>query len=103
MDANFKKGVVEMCVMKVISSERMYGYQIIDRLSKSLDVNENTIYPILRRLTEQAVLVTIIEPQISAPPRKYYELSNEGKIRLTQLESEWRVFLEQVLGILEGK
>lgn len=101
MDANFKKGIVELCVMKVISRERMYGYQVLDKLASALDVNENTIYPILRRLTEQGIFTTIIEPQVSAPPRKYFLLSEVGKSRLEELENEWRQFLAQVLHILE--
>lgn len=101
MDANFKKGIVELCVMKVVSQERMYGYQVIDKLASTLQVNENTIYPILRRLTEQGIFTTVIEPQVSAPPRKYFQLSEQGRLHLTELETEWRQFLAQVLTILE--
>lgn len=101
MDANFKKGIVELCVMKVISRERMYGYQVIEKLATTLHVNENTIYPILRRLTEQGIFTTIIEPQVSAPPRKYFQISEAGQQRLKELETEWQEFLTQVLTILE--
>ena len=49
MNTQFKKGVIEMCVLKLVSQKDMYGFEVIETISKEIDVNENTIYPILRR------------------------------------------------------
>jgi PadR family transcriptional regulator PadR len=53
MNAQFKRGIVELCVLSELALEDMYGYMIINNISKHLDVNENTIYPIMRRLTKE--------------------------------------------------
>ena len=53
MNSQFKRGIIEMCVLKMISREDMYGFQLIETISQEVEVNENTVYPILRRLTKQ--------------------------------------------------
>ena len=50
MNTQFRKGVLEICVLTLISKKDMYGYEIVQNISKVIEVNEGTIYPILRRL-----------------------------------------------------
>lgn len=103
MNAQFKKGIVEICILKVISDEEMYGFEIIEKLSKRLDINENTIYPILRRLTEQGLFTTYTKESQLGAPRKYYQITAQGVEALRIYQQEWTEFLNNVMAILKGE
>ncbi|MBE0701472.1 MAG: PadR family transcriptional regulator, partial [Acholeplasmataceae bacterium] len=68
MNTQFKKGILEMCILSLINQHDMYGFEVIETLAKEIDVNENTVYPILRRLTGQNLFETYVEQtNIGAP------------------------------------
>lgn len=101
MNTQFKKGVVELCVLKVISKKDMYGFEVIETLANELQVNENTIYPLLRRLTTQGLFTTYQKSTTAGAPRKYYKITDEGNEALDDYLTEWEHFLTQVSKILE--
>ena len=101
MNTQFKKGVIEMCVLKMISDKDMYGFEVIQTISKEIEVNENTIYPILRRLTQQQLFSTYTETMSVGAPRKYYKITTKGKKHLKKEKEEWIKFNEVVKEILE--
>ncbi|MDD5293164.1 MAG: PadR family transcriptional regulator [Candidatus Izemoplasmatales bacterium] len=101
MNSQFKKGVIEMCVIHMIEQNDMYGFEVIDTLSREIDVNENTIYPILRRLTDQGFFETYSTPTGIGPPRKYYRVTQKGQERGLSQRKEWNKFLKGVYRILE--
>ncbi len=103
MNTQFKKGIVELCVLSLIESKDMYGFEVIEILSKTIDVNENTVYPILRRLTAQDYFSTYYEPTTLGAPRKYYKITKAGKDIYEAYMTEWRDFLQGVNQILGGK
>lgn len=102
MNSQFKKGILEMCVLSLISKKDMYGFEVIDTLAKEIDVNENTVYPILRRLTASQYFETYMESTGIAAPRKYYRITPLGQSKMDEYMSEWRKFLEGVFRILGG-
>ncbi len=102
MNSQFKKGIIEMCVLKIISRKDMYGFELIENISREIEVNENTIYPILRRLTKQELFDTYTESTSIGAPRKYYTLTTLGKEKLNEYEDEWKAFLDSVYRILGG-
>ena len=102
MNSQFKRGIIEMCVLKIISRKDMYGFELIENISKEIDVNENTIYPILRRLTKQGLFDTYTESMSIGAPRKYYTLTDLGNSKLNEYEDEWKTFLDSVYRILGG-
>ena len=53
MNAQFKKGVLELIVLLSVTRRDMYGYELVSEVSKVVDVNEGTIYPLLKRLTNE--------------------------------------------------
>ena len=77
MNAQFKRGIVELCVLSELVMEDMYGYKIINKISKDIDVNENTIYPILRRLTKEGYFTTYLVESNQGAPRKYYKVTEK--------------------------
>ena len=102
MNPQFKKGVVEMCVLKMISRKDMYGFEVIETISKEIDVNENTVYPILRRLTKAEYFTTYTEQVSVGAPRKYYKITEPGLERLQIYEDEFGKFIKSVNRILGG-
>ena len=96
MNTQFRKGVLEICVLALISKKDMYGYEIVQNISKVIDVNEGTIYPILRRLTKEEYFETYILESSEGPARKYYKITKSGNENLDILMSEWKDFVKAV-------
>lgn len=96
MNTQFKKGVLEICVLALISKKDMYGYEIVQNISKVIEVNEGTIYPLLRRLTKEEFFETYILESNEGPARKYYKITELGKKNLVSLIKEWRNFTSAV-------
>lgn len=89
MNTQFRKGIIEMCVIALIDSHDMYGYEIVQSLAEFTDINEGTIYPILRRITKEGYFTTYLKESSSGPARKYYRITPLGKIFLDDLKNEW--------------
>lgn len=102
MNAQFKKGILEMCILHLISQRDMYGFEVIEALGQHIDVNENTVYPILRRLTLQGHFTTYNQSTSLGAPRKYYQLTDKGNKQLLEFNSEWTNFLEGVFALMKG-
>ena len=100
MNSQFKRGIVELCVLSELVSEDMYGYMIISKISEHLDVNENTIYPILRRLTKEGYFDTYLRESSVGAARKYYKLTNKGFQYYLMLRDSWDSFIGGVYEIL---
>lgn len=96
MNTQFKKGVLEICVLSLIESKDMYGYEIVQNISKIIEVNEGTIYPILRRLTKEGFFETYIKESNEGPARKYYRMTAKGILNLQDLKKEWNEFVSAV-------
>ncbi|MFW5794760.1 MAG: PadR family transcriptional regulator [Bacillota bacterium] len=100
MNSQFKRGIIELCVLSELAMEDMYGYMIINNISKHLDVNENTIYPILRRLTKDKYFTTYLQEASGGPPRKYYKITKKGFEYYLKLRDQWDEFIGGVYDIL---
>ncbi|MCF7926255.1 MAG: PadR family transcriptional regulator [Candidatus Izimaplasma sp.] len=100
MKAQFKRGIVELCVLSELAIEDMYGYLVINNISKYLDVNENTIYPILRRLTKEDYFTTYLKESPKGAARKYYKMTKKGFNYYITLRDEWDEFIGGVYEIL---
>lgn len=100
MNAQFKRGIIELCVLSVLAEKDMYGYEIINRMSEHLDVNDNTIYPILRRLTNEDYFTTYLQESNEGAPRKYYRMTKKGFDYYLSLRDEWDAFIGGVYHII---
>lgn len=96
MNTQFKKGVLELIVLLSLNKKDMYGYELIDMVSKVVDVNDGTIYPLLKRLTNDKYFDTYLVESTEGPPRKYYKLTTLGKKRMKELEKSWKIFSDSV-------
>ncbi len=92
MDTQFKKGVLELLVLLFASKKDRYGYELVEEISKVVNVNEGTIYPILKRLTNEGYFETYLKESTGGPSRKYYKLTVLGIKRKDILLDEWKKF-----------
>jgi PadR family transcriptional regulator PadR len=101
MSTQLRKGVIEICVLTLINDRDMYGYEIVDNISRVMSVKESTIYPLLRRLTTEGNFDTYMVKSEGGPDRKYYRITDYGKDNLITLVKEWDEFVRDVNLILE--
>lgn len=102
MNTQFKKGVLEIIVLEIVDQRDRYGYELITEVSKVVDVEKGTIYPLLKRMTNDKLFTTYLMESNEGPPRKYYKLTALGKERLVEIKSEWEQFSSRVNDFLKG-
>jgi DNA-binding PadR family transcriptional regulator len=89
VEAELRRGVLQLVALCLLDTPR-YGYDLVRLLSQAgFDVEEGTLYPLLRRLEQQGTLVSTWDTQ-AARPRKYYRLSEEGRSLRDDLAAAWR-------------
>ncbi len=89
MDIQLKKGMLEFCVLAVLAKSDSYGYQIIKDISTCIDISESTLYPILKRL-ESASYLTTYSVEHNSRLRKYYRITEQGRIYMNEFLMEWQ-------------
>ncbi len=89
MNAQLKKGLIEVCVLAAIEKEPSYGYKIINDLKNIIDLSESTLYPILRRLEASNQLRTFTM-DYNGRLRKYYQITDLGKNKIKEFKMEWQ-------------
>lgn len=102
MNTQFKKGVLELIVLKAIVADDLYGYQLVSRINEVIQVSEGTIYPLLKRLSNDHLLESYLKESTEGPPRKYYHITSLGLARYETLLEEWTNFSESVNTYLKG-
>lgn len=102
MNIQLKKGVLELCVLSVLSKKDCYGYELIAEISKNIQISDGTIYPILRRLTQEGYFTTYLQESQEGPPRKYYRLTDKGFTVKDELQREWIHFSGAVNNVIMG-
>ncbi len=80
----------------MVEKKDMYGYELVEAVSKIVDVNEGTIYPILKRLTNENLFETYLEESKEGPVRKYYHITVNGKKKKKEQLEEWLKFESSV-------
>jgi PadR family transcriptional regulator PadR len=102
MNIQFKKGVLEICVLAVLAQKDCYGYELVNEISKRIDISEGTIYPLLKRLKDEGYVTTYLQESMEGPPRKYYRLTESGRKEEHELKEEWMRFTTAVNALLVG-
>jgi len=88
--AQMRRGILEFCILLIISKGQIYANEILKELKKAdLIVVEGTIYPMLSRLKNSGLLKYDWEESKSGPPRKYYSLTPKGRTFLSELKKMW--------------
>lgn len=95
-----RRGIISIAVLSLLGKEE-YGYSLLKALSdQGLDVDQSTLYPLLRRLESQGLLQSDWRIVDEARPRRYYVISPQGREVLAQLKKEWSAMTESMQKLL---
>ena len=98
-----KKGVLELCILHVVSERDMYGYEIMKTVTDAFsDINESTVYAVLRRLHSDGCTESYLGEVSAGPKRKYYRITKKGAEELERMKKEWEELLRSIgmLGVM---
>jgi len=101
----FRKGMLEFCILNAIRGRSVYGYDVVRTLRgiEGLVIGEGTIYPILSRLKREGFVNTTIKESSEGPPRKYYELTDKGTKMLERMNEYWQAIKSGSDSIIQDK
>lgn len=100
--AQMRKGVLEYCILSILSRGDAYATDILNALKASeLIVVEGTLYPLLTRQKNAGLLSYRWEESTQGPPRKYYALTDKGREVLSELDASWRSLIDAVDSIVK--
>lgn len=102
MNIQYKKGILELCVLTLLTRRDHYGYELVETISKSIEISEGTIYPLLRRLSDAHLVETYLQESNVGPPRKYYRLTKKGEKSQQQQHQQWTTFSQSMKTFLQG-
>lgn len=101
MDAQLRRGILDVCVLRALADGDSYGYRIIKDISPYVTISESTLYPILKRL-EGGGLLTAKSVEHNGRLRKYYSITPSGRERIAAFLSEWEELMRTYTYIKEG-
>jgi PadR family transcriptional regulator PadR len=101
ISTQFKKGILDILVLALLKKRAFYGYELVQKISETIQISEGTIYPLLRRLKKDKLVTTYLEESDEGAPRKYYKLTTEGENKLKEFLSEWNDFYKDVNKLLD--
>jgi PadR family transcriptional regulator PadR len=96
MNIQIKKGVLELCVLAMLQKQDRYGFELVTEISKTIDMADGTIYPLLKRLKDDGLVTTYLIESQEGPPRKYYRITRAGVRIFEENLREWFEFSETV-------
>ncbi len=101
--AQMRKGILEYCILSILSRGDSYAPQIISELKDAdMIVVEGTLYPLLARQKNQGLLSYRWEESPQGPPRKYYMITDRGREVLDELDGVWEEMVTQIRAIRYG-
>jgi PadR family transcriptional regulator PadR len=103
-EVQMRKGLLEYCVLHIISRGEIYTSDLIDELTQAqMIVVEGTLYPLLNRLKSSALVSYRWVESDAGPPRKYYSITEEGKVALKSLAATWKGLVQSITQITKKK
>ena len=88
MDAQLKRGMIEVCILSILTRGDSYGYQLIKDIEPIMALSESTLYPVLRRL-EAANCLSVYSVEHNSRLRKYYAITDTGRQKIADFLTEW--------------
>ncbi len=103
MNIQCRSGLLELCVLSILSRKDSYGFELVEEVSKSVKISKGTIYPTMRRLVKSEMVDFYFSNNAEGPKRKYYKLTDTGKKQLDSLNVEWERLKSGVTVIVGGE
>ena len=92
--------LLDACVLGIIAQEDSYGYTLTQRVQGVVDISESTLYPVLRRLQKENLLITYDQPY-QGRNRRYYKITDLGRTKLTYYRYEWEDYKQKIDCLLQ--
>ena len=102
MESQFRRGILDACVVAVLERGESYGYQMVKDINEFIPITESTLYPILKRL-EGSEMLTVFSQEHNGRLRKYYRITDKGRDQITQLLKEWEEIVRIYQYITEAR
>ena len=98
-----KRGLLELCILNLVSRESTYGYQIVKRLTAvpGLEIPPGTIYPLLSRLKREGLLTSVLVESLQGPARRTYTLTAAGRRHMREINEAWREIAQAVMEFMD--
>jgi PadR family transcriptional regulator PadR len=107
IERELKRGSLELIVLHLLAPREAYGYEIVTKLTTrtngALEVTDGTLYPVLYRLERAGLLAVRWETPERGVPRKYYRLTDAGRVELERLKHEWSTFVTAMAQLLASE
>lgn len=107
LEREFRRGTLELLLLRILADEPTYGYELLSRLGKRsggrFHIKEGTLYPVLYRLEDADLVEPEWEQRARGASRKVYRLTPAGVTRLRELTHEWQGFAAAIESILSGR
>jgi len=100
-----KRGAASLAIVAVLDEQTAYGYEIVKTLGERasfLQLEQGTVYPLLRRLEKRKLLASEWNYDDPTKPKKYYNLTADGKMALQMMTETWSVLSDELRRLLEG-
>ena len=95
--SQMRKGVLEYCILSILSQKEAYASSILDELkAANMLVVEGTLYPLLIRQKNQGLLSYRWEESPQGPPRKYYVITDKGRAQLSEMDAAWQEMVNSI-------
>lgn len=101
MDIQLKRGLLDVCVLAAIKNGESYGYQIIKDMKPYITLSESTLYTILKRL-EEGALLSVRSAEHGGRLRKYYCITDAGRARIEEFKTDWKEILSIYQFVTKG-
>ena len=92
--------LLDACVLGIVSVEDSYGYTLTQKVQEVVDISESTLYPVLRRLQKENLLMTYDRP-FQGRNRRYYRITDQGRMKLLYYKYEWVDYKKKVDALLQ--
>lgn len=95
--SQMRRGVLEYCILSILDKSDAYATELIGKLKEArIIVVEGTLYPLLTRQKNQGLLTYRWEESTQGPPRKYYSLTDKGRMMLAEMDQAWNELVETI-------
>ena len=103
--AQMRRGTLQFCVLALLDEQQRYAFDLVRSLGEvdGMVTSEGTIYPMLSRLRRDGLVSSSWQESTAGPPRRYSELTDDGRAALTRFVTEWRTFRRAVDHLLSGR
>ncbi len=98
---NISANLLDACVLGILTKNDTYGYDLTQKIKNTMNVSESTLYPVFRRLLKEEFL-RCYDMEYSGRNRRYYSITENGKVKLEQYQTEWVKYNKLIDSLLCG-